>query len=230
MIRRDYVLRILEEFFELLSRIRALRKVEKWNEAGLVAENGLQDLVGANLETVIQLSETELLARLIKGEPTLAVREKTLMLATLLKESGDIATGQGRVEEGRSCYLKGLHLVMGVLAREEAFECPAFVPRVEAFLAGLDEAALPLTTQAMLMQHYERLGEFAKAEDALFSMIEAQPDNLGLLNFGVSFYHRLNDIGDQALTAGNLPRAELQTGLAQLVARRDVETARQSRH
>jgi hypothetical protein len=82
----------------------------------------------------------------------------------------------------------------------------------------------------MLMQHYERLGEFAKAEDALFSMIEAQPDNLGLLNFGVSFYHRLNDIGDQALTAGNLPRAELQTGLAQLVARRDVETARQSRH
>ena len=29
----------------------------------------------------------------------------------------------------------------------------------------------------MLMQHYERTGEFAKAEDALFAMLDAQPDN-----------------------------------------------------
>jgi len=27
------------------------------------------------------------------------------------------------------------------------------------------------------MQHYERTGEFAKAEDAFFSMLEAEPDN-----------------------------------------------------
>jgi hypothetical protein len=228
MIRRDYILRMLEEFFEMLSRIRALQKGQKWSEANLIAEKEFQQLVGASVQTVASMSETELLAHLIRGEPTLAVREKALMLATLLKEAGDIASGEGRAEESRSSYLKGLHLLLGILAREEVFECPAFVPRVEAFLAGLGDSALPLTTQAMLMQHYERLAEFAKAEDALFAMIQEQPGNLELLNFGIGFYQRLERQSDDALTAGNLPRSEIQAGLAQLVARRSVEPAKQS--
>jgi hypothetical protein len=32
---------------------------------------------------------------------------------------------------------------------------------------------LPLRTLALLMQHYERTGEFAKAEDELFAMLDA---------------------------------------------------------
>jgi hypothetical protein len=227
MIRRDYILRMLEEFFAVLSRLRALQKGQKWGEANLIAEKEVRDLMGSDIATVIQLSETELLARLIRGEPTLAVREKALMLATLLKEAGEIAAGEGRWEEGRECFLKGLHLLLGILAREEVFECPQFVPRVEEFLSALGDWALPLTTQAMLMQHYERLAEFGKAEDALFSMIEAQPDNLDLLNFGVGFYRRVEHKSDEALNAGNLPRAELQAGLAQLLARQGGKTARQ---
>lgn len=226
MIRRDYILRMLEEFFAVLSRLRALQKGQKWGEATLIAEKEVRDLIGSDIPTVIQLSETELLARLIRGEPTVAVREKALMLATLLKEAGEIATGEGRLEEGRACFLKGLHLLLGILAREEAFECPEFVPRVEAFLSALGDSALPLTTLAMLIQHYERLAEFGKAEDALFSMLETQPDSLDLLNFGVGFYRRLEQKSDEALSAGNLPRAEIQAGLAQL-ARQGGKTARQ---
>jgi len=228
MIRRDYILRMLEEFFEVLSRIRALQKGQKWGEANQVAQKEFQELVGADSETVSQLSETELLARLIKGEPTLAVREKVLMLTALLKEAGDIACGSGNAEKSRACYLKGLHLLLDILAREGAFECPEFVPRVEAFLAVLDDSGVPLTTRAMLMQHYERLADFAKAEDALFAMIESQPDNLDLLDFGIGFYRRLEHQSDAALVAGNLPRGELQAGLAQLVARRSRDTAVQS--
>jgi hypothetical protein len=35
MIRRDYILRMLAEFFEALSRIRSLQKGQKWGEASL---------------------------------------------------------------------------------------------------------------------------------------------------------------------------------------------------
>lgn len=228
MIRRDYILRMLEEFFEVLSRIRSLQTGQEWDQARLVAEKEFQQLIGASAQTVAQLSETELLARLIKGEPSLAVREKTLMLATLLKEAGDIAAGQARTAESRACYLKGLDLLLGVLAREEVFDCPAFVPRIELFLGALGDFSIPMNTHGMLMQHYERCGEFAKAEDALFAMIEEQPDNLGLLNFGVSFYQRLQSKSDSALNAGNLPRVELETGLAQLVARKSAPSSRQT--
>jgi hypothetical protein len=216
MIRRDYILRMLAEFFEVLSRIRSLRKGQKWHEAALLTDQELERLLHGDAKSIVSLSETELLARLIAGETTLAVREKTLVLVTLLKEAGDVAAAQSAPDEGRSYYLKGLHLLLWVLAREEASDFPEFVPQVEVFLGSLGVFPLPISTQAMLMQHYERVGEFGKAEDILFSMIEAQPGSPDLLDFAVRFYERLQIQSNDALAAGNLPRAELEAGLAQV--------------
>jgi hypothetical protein len=140
------------------------------------------------------------------------------MLATLLKTNGDLIAGQGRLEEGRQYYLKGLHLLLDVFGRNEITERPDFVPAVEAFLAGLRDAPLPARTNAMLMCHYERTGEFAKAENALFGMVDAEPASVELLEFGRSFYQRVLGLDDRALTAGNLPRAEVKAGLAELDA------------
>jgi hypothetical protein len=66
------------------------------------------------------------------------------------------------------------------------------------------------------MQHFEQLGEFAKAEDVLFATLDAQPAQPGLREFGMAFYQRLMSKSDAALSAGNLPRPELEAGLAEL--------------
>jgi Family of unknown function (DUF6483) len=222
MIRRDYILRMIEEFIQALARINALKQGQRWQQAAGVVDEEFQRLIGAGADAVARLTETELLARLIRGEPTQAVREKTLILTALLKEAGDVAATQERAEEGRSCYLKGLHLLLETLAREEVSTFPDFVPQVGIFLAALRGSLVPLETQAFLMQHYERSGEFAKAEDALFAMLEAEPGKAGLVEFGASFYARLQGQNDAALVAGNLPRPELEAGLAELRKRRAV--------
>lgn len=54
----------------------------------------------------------------------------------------------------------------------------------------------------------------------LFLMIDQQPHNPGALDFGEAFYRRLEARGDDALFAGNLPRAEVRAGQAQLEARK----------
>jgi hypothetical protein len=220
VIRRDYILRMIEEFIQALARINALKKGQHWKEAAGAVDDEFQRLIGAGAQAVARLTETELLARLIRGEPTQAVRDKTLMLTALLKEAGDVAARQERAEESRSCYLKGLHLLLETLAREEVFDFPDFVPRVEMFAAALRDSPLPLKTQALLMQHYERSGEFAKAEDALFAMLEAEPGNAGLVEFGISFYERLQRQSHAVLAAGNLPRPEIEAGVAELRKRR----------
>jgi Family of unknown function (DUF6483) len=220
MIRRDYIIRMIEEFFQALSRIKSLKNAQQWREADSSIEQEFGRLIGMDAKAVAQLSETELLARLVRGEPTLAVREKTLILATLLKEAGDVLAEQGRREDSRMSYLKGLHLVLDTLGRGEVFECPQFVPKVEEFVVALGESPLPLETEARLMQHYERTGEFAKAEDALFAMLDAEPDNSPLLELGISFYRRLESQSDGRLNDGNLPRAEVEAGLADLNARK----------
>ena len=220
MIRRDYILRRIEQFVATLAKIAGLAKNEQWQEASTTVASEFQRLTGVDGPEVLKLSGTELLARLIQGEPTLLVESKAFMLATLLKTSGDLSTGQDQLEEGREYYLKGLQLLLDTFGRNEITERPDFAPTVEAFLAGLRDAPLPLPTNAMLMRHYERIGELAKAEDVLFAMVESAPTNVELLDFGVAFYRRLLDLKDDALSAGNLPRAEAQAGLDEMNRRK----------
>ena len=182
----------------------------------------MQRLGATNAEALTRLSETELLALLMKGEPTQVIHTKTLMLAALLKEAGEMAAAQERSDESRAYYLKGLHLLLNTLDTSEAHEIPAFVPKVEEFRAALASGYLPLPTAARLMQHYERIGDFAKAEDALFVMIEGEPDNRALLDFGTLFYERLLAHSDATLQSGSLPRSEVKNGLAEILDKKRV--------
>ena len=205
---------------QTLSRLRALKQGQRWAEAGEELDAEFKKLVGDGAEAVARLSETELLARLMQEGPTQLVREKTLMLTALLREAGDVAAAENRTEESRECYLKALHLLLDVLARGEVFEWPEFLPKVEMLVAALQSAPLPVRSAAMLMQHYERTGEFAKAEDAFFAMLDAEPDNQAVVEFGITFYERLRSQSDAALNAANLPRAEVEDGLKKLLQAR----------
>ena len=219
MIRRDYILRMIEEFMQALARIRALKKDQRLQDAVSLTEEEFKRVSGLDSESLLRLSETELLAKLIQTEPIHAVREKMSILTTLLREAGDIAVAEGRAEDSRACYLKGLHLLLDSLLRGEAFEMPEFVPKVEEFVAALADAELPMQTSALLMEHYERTGQFGKAEDALFAILDAEPKNAAAIEFGVSFYERLQRQNDLRLAEGNLPREELEAGLEDLRAR-----------
>jgi tetratricopeptide (TPR) repeat protein len=220
MLRRDYFLRMIEEFMQALARLRALKQDQRWSEASGELDAELRKLLGNDLQSVARLSESDLLARLMRDGPTHALRDKTLVLTTLLKEAGDVAAGEARAAESHEFYLKALHLLLEVLARDEVFECPAFVPKVEMLLAGLQGIRLPDVTQGRLMHHYERTGEFAKAEDALHALLETGPDNPAIVEFGLTFYHRLLTQTDATLNAANLPRAEVEEGLRELELRK----------
>jgi len=220
MIRRDYILRMIEEFIRALARINSLKQGQRWNEAAEALDDEFNRLIGTGAQAAARLSETDLLARLAQDGPTQTVRDKTLLLTTLLKEAGDVATAEDRMEEGRECYLKALHVLLEVLGREDVFECPEFVPRVESLKQALQGTPLSMRTHAMLMQHHERTGEFAKAEDELFAMLDAEPDNERLVEFGSAFYRRLLAQSDTALNDADLPRAEVEEGLKELQARR----------
>ena len=219
MIRRDYILREIEEFVAMLTKITGLARDGRQEEAADLSEETFHKLTGAHASEVVEMSETELLARLIQDGPAQMVETRAFMLATLLKTNGDRIASQGRLEESRQYYLKGLHLLLDVFGRVEITERPDFVPAVEAFLTGLRDEPLPFATNALLMQHYERTGELARAEDALFGLLDAEPGRGDVLDFGRLFYQRLLELDDRVLAEGNLPREEVLGGLAELAAR-----------
>jgi hypothetical protein len=210
---------MIEEFLQVLTRLKALKRGQLWDEAASELDVQFQRLVASGATTVAQLSETELLARLLQGDPTSVVRTKTLILIALLREAGDVAVAQDRLAEGRTYYLKGLRLLLEGLRQQEAGDRPEFVPSVDVFLSALADAPLPVSTLAQLMQHFESTGQFGKAEDMLFALLEADPANAAIPEFGLAFYERLSHQTDAALLAGNLPRPELETGQEELTRR-----------
>lgn len=220
MIRSDYIIRMIEEFMQALARIRALKKDQRSEEARVLTEEEFKRVTGLNSESVLRLSETELLARLIQTDAGQGVREKMLILTTLLRESGDMAVSQDRLEDGRACYLKGLNLLLNSLARNEIYDVPEYVPKVEEFVVALADSELPPATNALLMEHYERTGQFARAEDALYAILDAEPVNSPAVDFGISFYERLKQQSDARLEEGNLPRSEVEAGLKELSGRK----------
>jgi hypothetical protein len=222
MMRRDYIVDQIERFAAALAKILGFTKEAQWQNASVAAAQEFQRLAGVDAEEALQMSDTELFARLIQGEPTHAAESKVFMVATLFKATGDVRAGQGRSEESRRHYLKGLHLLLDTLDRTAIGERPDFVPTVEAFVISLRDSPFPTKTNAMLMRHYERAGELAKAEDVLFAIAEAEPPGAELFEFGAAFYQRLLSRSDAALIAGNLTRAEAQAGLADFRAKMKV--------
>jgi hypothetical protein len=70
------------------------------------------------------------------------------------------------------------------------------------------------------MRRYESTGQLAKAEDMLYSILDASADDKGSTEFGAAFYERILRQSDAMLMAGNLPRTEAEEGLQELKRRR----------
>src|ERR1043165_3166569 len=131
MIRRDYILRMIEECIRALASLDLLKRARRWDAASEELDAEFKTPFGDDVQTLARFSENELLARLMRDGPTYALREKTLILATYLKEAGDLAMAENRAEAGRECYLKALHLLLHTMGLDEPSECPEFVPKVE---------------------------------------------------------------------------------------------------
>jgi hypothetical protein len=178
-----------------------------------------EKLAAAGALNLVRLSETELLARLAQDQPTSVVRQRLFLMIALLQEAGEIADGEGRQEEARESRLKALHLLLEVSAGHGAVEHPAFVPGVDALVHSLADEPWPARTQVLLMRHYESSGQFGKAEDALFYILDTTSNDPGSLAFGAAFYERILRRTDASLADGNLPRPEAEDGFRELKRR-----------
>jgi len=219
MIRRDYIVRMIEEMGRALAQIRALRQGGKTELAWQAVDAECEKLTSLGVKGILFLSDTELLARVTEGQLAQTVHLRTLAVVTLLREAAIIAAAENRHDEAHAINLKALHLLLEVLSHEDPLEFPEFVPKVEELVIALADAPLPLQTQTMLMRHYEGTGQYAKAEDALFSILDAVAPDASLMAFGRDFYTRILKQSDQSLTLGGLPRLEAQQGLAEFVER-----------
>jgi hypothetical protein len=218
MLRRDYILRMVEEFFRTLSKITRQKEEGRWDDAEASLEEEAKRLIDCDLRSVCELSDSELLGRLLQTGEFQSYREKSFMLVRVLMEAAEVADSSGVPDSGHArCFrLKALHLLLSTVLRGEIDEWPEFVPKLDVLLTSLGADSLSVESQLLLMQYFERSGQFAKAEDALFRILDLAGGNAAAKELGISFYHRVLDKVDGVLDSGGLPREEVESALNRL--------------
>ena len=227
MVKRDYLLRVIEQMgvaWAGVLRLAGLRQGGQYEAAGQSIDQMLRQFLGLNSGALDTLSAAELigLIRLGRiagsGDGDGVVAERLLLLGALLREQAELHEAQGDTDAGALSGLKALHINLAVVV-EEGINDERAVAAVAPLLDKLDEYELSFETNDLLWRFHEQTGDFAKAEDALFDLLDDAPD---LVPEGIDFYERLATLTDAELIAGNLPRNEVAAGLAELQARDDA--------
>ena len=215
---QDYILRQIQLAGQAWARIVRLLKDRQFETAHMVLDQAYRQLLGLSPEAVLERNPNDLIARLRFDESPAAGRDKCLALATLLRASGDTAAAQGDSATAPEAYHTALLVLLDSALRDPGLALPDYVPTIESLDAELSAHALPVTTQQQLLLYYEQSGVYAKTEDILWTMLHAAPGDCMIVGAGRALYARLQQLGDAALIVGNLPRAEVDGGLADLDA------------
>jgi hypothetical protein len=215
---QDYILRHIQQAGRVWARIVRMIKDRQFEPAHMVLDQAYRQLIGLSPEAVLERDSTDLIARLRFDETPAAGRDKCLALATLLRASGDVAAAQGDGVAAAEAYHKALLLLLDAALRDPGLALPADVPTIESLDHELAAHTLPITTQQQQLLYYEQSGDYAKAEDILWAMLHAAPGDCAIVGAGRAIYARLQQLSDAALLAGNLPRDEVEGGLADLDA------------
>ncbi len=215
MTQRDYILRIAEQVGRVLARVLYDREQEDYQGAHEFIEEQFRQMLGMGGGFVHSAPEETLLAMLTSMG--VIDTEKCWLLATLLKADGEVYEAQEDENNSYYSYLKAINLFLAVLTSDGELHRLDPVPEVEGLLYKLSNYDLPGRTKTLLFRYFEQTGSFANAENTLYELLDADPEDREILESGRAFYRRLLHQSDAALTAGGLTRDEVEDGLMKLM-------------
>ena len=214
MINKDYILRIVERVGRALAILLGLRQANRYEEALFYIDVLFLQAVGLPSCFINSVPEETLLHVLSPlGELSI---DKCLWVAALVKAEGEIYEDQNNVKESYYRYLKSLRLFLEVQLHERTLSSSKFYTETEELLQKLKEYELPNSIKSKLFSYYELTGRYAKAEDTLYELLEADHVDREIIQQGIAFYQRLQGKSDFDLAAGNLSRDEVEEGLTAL--------------
>ncbi|MBX2999968.1 MAG: hypothetical protein KF893_15715 [Caldilineaceae bacterium] len=216
MFKRDYLMRQFDMMALVIVRVMGLLKEKKPAEALQAIDEELQRLTGFDSHTLTHLTDHEIVTGQLVGETMTETRARRIVLATLLAKAGEIHNMLGSADDHYHCTLSALDLILSLPVTDDPPDLPAETPTVDTLVEALAEYGLPPDLHLRLFRYYEEIGQYAVAEDLLFEIIDAEPDSEEVRALGIAFFHRLLAQSDETLEAGNLPRAEVEAGLAEI--------------
>lgn len=108
MIRRDYILRLIEQAGPFLKKVFGFRQAKKLDDAQATLRQACGDLLAVDLQLLLAMSAEGLRQLLSIDEGTAMGR--CLVAAALLAEQAQVFEAQGRPDEAKECRSKAAEL------------------------------------------------------------------------------------------------------------------------
>lgn len=211
MIRRDYILRLIEQFFQIVRRMANYRAEKRYAEALTEARKAYKQFMGVDAAFIDSQSAKGLIDM---GRSGLFGPEQLAMAAKLLREEAESLEGLEVPIEANLRRTKSLALFFEVFLADGAPRLKIFEEDTDALLGRLEETGLPLDLARLAPLWHERRSRLSEAEDAWFRLAEAVERGDRAQLEGEEYYQRLAARQDGELDQGGLPRDELEEGLA----------------
>ncbi len=213
MIERDYFMRMISILTQMIARILFLKNKMEFPKALQDIKTTSKTLLGVDGDLMRQLSPAQIM-QLFGSDLTVAV-PKSYVAAILFKEEAEVRALMGEEEEPARLYLRSLTLLLDVYEwAKEPIE-PDHPKVIQDILDKLRDFVLPMDLLEKLFRYREQIGQYDKAEDLLYDILDMKPE---FKTEGMRFYERLLEKKDEELAQGGLPREEVVEGLNQLKA------------
>jgi hypothetical protein len=215
MLRRDYILEMLEQLAHEIARIVFMRDTGRYDEAYKQIDDSCRQFFGLDAPTVRMLGSQALVQMLApNGGREL---EKCVVAADLLRELGALYIARELYDDGYDCLVRAMDLYLHACTNPETFASLDMGFRFDATFGLLGEWELPDDLNYRLIDLHNEQGSYAAAEDLLFEMIDRDAE--GGVERGIAFYRSLLEKPDDELLRGRLPREEVEESLAELLKR-----------
>lgn len=211
MLRKDYLVRMIEEMTDVLSKVFQLKQQNKLLEAQWELDELYKRQFRLNSSLLGTISAKDITDLFRHGEELEA--DKLQSLARLLQEEADLYNGTGNLDEGVSRWMKSLHLYLTASLNNAERSLWDIDGEVEQLLSHLRKYRLPLDTERLLFKYEEEIGAFDQAENVLYRLLEAKAI---AIEDASAFYERLLGLDPKLLEEGGLPLEEVKEGLEEL--------------
>jgi hypothetical protein len=221
MFKDDYIMRIVNQVGHVLSQIISRLSQGDRVEAEEIIAGAYEEFVGVTAEQVATLSAEELLLQLGRGD--MGGLGKLVMLSELLRAEALLFDAQELETEAYERRLKSLALRLELTMGHD-LQNAHLDAMIDQLLEELSSYVLPTATVVRVFRYFESSGQFDRAEDVLFELIDEHIADDNMVEEGLAFYERLLRKSDSELRAGNLPRAEVEESFDELWERHEANT------
>jgi hypothetical protein len=212
VITRDYFLRMIHQLAQVIAKVLKLGEVKQYTEALDEVQHSSKQLLGMDLQLLTSLSDSEFIRLLSLGERFEV--EKCVVAAKLLGLIGEVQERQADENGKYRSYTTALSLYLELLFWESETLPKEYFDEIDVLINKLSSYELSSGLLQKLFRYYDFIRRYDAAENVLFDLIQ-QDSGFGVE--GVRFYERLRTKSDEELERGNLPRNEVEAGLAELL-------------